>query len=232
VANIAIETVKLSHSAPVELYVLDLTPLGGGVYRFAPQTNELGAPITWQGQVYNTFPIQASGFEQRASGPFPRPTLAASNVLGTLGVLIRQYDNLRGARLVRKRTMARFLDAVNFTGGNAQADPLAEWPDEVWTIDECSGRNRLAITWGLRNPLDFEGVMLPGRVARPNHCPWKYRSSDCGYTGGAVAKADDTATSNPAEDKCGKRLSSCKLRFVNVPLPFGGFPGLGQLRQL
>lgn len=231
-SSIALESVKLSHSAPVELYALDLTPLGGAVYRFSPQTNELGGAVVWQGQSYEVFPIRASGFEQRSTGPFPRPTLAVSNVLGTLGLLIRQYDNLRGARLVRKRTLARYLDAVNFAAGNAQADPLAEWPDEVWLVDECTGRNRLAITWGLRSPLDFDGVMLPSRVARPNHCPWKYRSSDCGYTGGPVARNDDQPTADPALDRCSRKLSGCKLRFGTAPLPFGGFPGLGQLRQL
>lgn len=37
-----------------------------------------------------------------------------------------------------------------------------------------------------------------------------------------------TGTVNPADDVCGKRLSSCKARFgANNELPFGGFPGLG-----
>lgn len=231
-SSIALESVKLDHSSPVELYVLDVTPLGGSTFRFAPQVNELGAAIVWQGQTYEAFPIQASGFEQRASGPFPRPTLVASNVLGTLGTLIRQYDNLRGAKLTRKRTMARFLDAVNFAGGNALADPLAAYPDDIWFVDECTARNRLAISWVLRNPLDYDGVMLPARVVHPNHCPWAYRGSDCGYTGGAVAKLDNTPTAVLGEDQCSKSLAGCKLRFGSAPLPFGGFPGVGTLRQL
>lgn len=230
-ASAALETVKLDHSAPIELYVLDVTPLGGSVYRFAPQLNEKREPIVWQTQVYEPFPMQASGFEQRSTGPFPRPRLAVSNVLGTLGPLIRAHDNLRGARVVRKRTMARFLDAENFVAGNPDADPLAAFADDVWIIDECTSRNRLAIAWGLRNPLDFDGVMLPGRVVHPNHCPWVYRSSDCGYTGGPVAKIDDAPTAVLGQDMCSKRLSGCKLRFPSAPLPFGGFPGVGQLRQ-
>ncbi len=37
-----------------------------------------------------------------------------------------------------------------------------------------------------------------------------------------------TGTVNPADDVCGKRLTSCKARFGNTAeLPFGGFPGLG-----
>lgn len=231
--GIALESVKLSQAAPVELFVLDVTPLGGAVHRFAPQVNELNQAIVWDGEVYEPFPIQAAGFEARAEGPFPRPTLSCSNVLGTLGALIRAHDNLRGARLVRKRTLALFLDAANFAAGNADADPLQAWPDEVWLVDECTGRNRLTVQWALRNPLDFMGVMLPGRVVDADYCAWRYRvSSDCGYSGPPVATLDDTPTADPALDRCSKRLSGCKLRFPNQPLPASFFPGVGQLRQL
>lgn len=230
-SNIAIQTVLLSQSAPVELWELDLTPLGGTTYRFCNQTNELGQSVLWQGNAYAPMPIMATGFDRRSTGPFARPRVTCSNVLGTLGQLIRDYDNLRGARLVRRRTQARFLDAGNFAAGNPDADPLAEFAPEVWLIDQCVGRNRLTVTWELRNQLDFDGVMLPARTVQPNYCPWAYRSSDCGYTGPAVAKIDDSATTVLAEDRCSKRLSGCKLRFPNQALPFGGFPGVGRLRQ-
>lgn len=231
-ASVALQCVLLSQSAPVELWELDLTDLGGTVHRFANQTNELGQAIVWQGQAYAPLPIEATGFERRSTGPFPRPRVQASNVLGTLGQLIRDFDNLRGATLVRRRTLARFLDAVNFAAGNADADPLAEFAPELWMVDQCVGRNRLTVQWELRNPLDFDGVMLPARTVQPNYCPWVYRSSDCGYTGPPVAKADDSPTALMGEDRCSKRLSGCKLRFPNnQPLPFGGFPGVGRLRQ-
>lgn len=38
----------------------------------------------------------------------------------------------------------------------------------------------------------------------------------------------NTATGNPIDDVCGKRLTSCKARFgENAELPFGSFPGIG-----
>lgn len=232
VPSLALQTVLLQQSAPVELWQLDLTLMGGPVQRFSNQVNELAQAVVWQGNTYNPLPIQASGFERRSNGPFPRPKLQVSNVLGTLGQLMRDYDNLRGARLYRRRTMACFLDAANFAAGNADADPLAEFVPELWLVDHCTSRNRLTMGFELRNPLDVAGVMLPGRQVHPNYCPWEYRSSDCGYTGGAVAKVDDSATAVLAQDRCSKRLSGCKLRFPNgQPLPFGGFPGVGRLRE-
>ncbi|WP_370450709.1 hypothetical protein [Corallococcus sp. CA047B] len=41
---------------------------------------------------------------------------------------------------------------------------------------------------------------------------WEYRGEGCGYAGPPAAKLDDTPTSSAAEDRCGKRLASCKLR--------------------
>lgn len=73
-------------------------------------------------------------------------------------------------------------------------------------------------------------MFLPRRQIIPNICWWAYRGADCQYTGGPVARADDTATSDPQLDDCGKRLASCKLRFgAFAPLPFGGFPGAGRI---
>lgn len=230
--DIALRSIKLDQPAAVELFVLDLTALGGTLHRFCPQLSPQEQPVVWQGNSYQPLPIKAQGFEVRSGGPFPRPVLTCSNVLGTLGPLIREFNNLRGARLVRKRTLAVYLDAVNFAGGNADADPLQHWPDELWIVDECTARNRLVVQWTLRNPLDFVGVMLPSRVVDSSYCPWEYRSSSCGYAGGPVAKVDDSATADVALDRCSKRPSGCKLRFPNQPLPGGFFPGVGQLRAL
>ena len=47
-----------------------------------------------------------------------------------------------------------------------------------------------------------------------------------------MATAADVATSNPAQDSCGHRLASCKMRFgATAELPFGGFPGAGIARN-
>lgn len=233
-SNIAIQLAALSHSAVIELYELDATAQGGAVWRWHNGTNGLGGSVIWQGNTFMRMPIEASGFASKSDGPMPRPRLRVSNVGGLVGALVRQYQGLKGAKLKRKRTLARYLDAVNYPGGvNASADPATHYPDELWIVDRQAERNKAMAEFELASPMDLAGVMLPRRQVVQGFCPWAYRGPDCGYTGAAVARADDSATTNMGEDDCGKRLSSCKLRqWPNRELAFGGFPGVGVLRNV
>ena len=232
--TIAAELQSLSPSAKLEFFVIDATMLSGAVWRFHNGTNKLRAAVVWQGQAYEYLPIEASGFEVRADGPRPRPTLQVGDVFGVIGALARSYDDLSGATLIRKRTHARFLDAVNFAGGvNASADPTSEYPDEIWKFDRIRSRDGTQVTWELASPLDLEDVLLPARQVRNTLCTWAYRSAECGYAGVAAGTINDVPTSNPALDQCSRRTSGCKLRFgAYSELPIGIFPGAGVLRQI
>src|SRR5260364_95548 len=48
---------------------------------------------------------------------------------------------MSGCRLIRKRTFARFLDAVNFPEGNPEADPNQHFSDEIWCVDRKAAEN-------------------------------------------------------------------------------------------
>lgn len=231
--TIARDISKLEVSAPIELFELDATTVGGSVYHFVNMSNQLSQSVVWKGVEYNPFPIEASGFETSSDGPLARPQLAVSNVTGLIGALIREYQRLEGCKLVRRRTLVKYLDAVNFAGGlNASADPTAGWPDDTWVVDRVSKRNKQVVEWELCSPLDVAGVQLPRRQIQATACMWKYRGAECGYTGGPVAKADDSPTVLSGDDACGHRISSCKLRFgAFAELPFGGFPGAGITRN-
>jgi len=227
---ISTDVQKLAPDAIVDLFELDATTIGGEVLRWANDVNELGNDITWQGNSYSRYPIEAQGFEKQGSGKQPRPTLKAANAMGLLGALARSLDDLLGAKVTRRRTFVKYLDAVNFTGGiNAQADPNVGFADEVWYVDRKASENGIFIEFELASALDLSGVMLPRRQCIQNVCTWRYRSAECGYAGGAVADAKDNPTSDIAKDTCGKRVKSCSLRFgINGVLPFGGFIGVGR----
>lgn len=229
---IASEIQKLAPSAVIELFVLDTTNIGGDVYRFHAGTNNLRQRLVWQGQIYEPFPVQVSGFEFNGSGQLPRPKLVVANVTGIITTLVLAYQDLLGAKLTRRRTLAKYLDAVNFPGGvNPTADTTAEFQDDVFFIDRKTLENRDVVEFELAAAFDVQGVSIPRRQIIQNVCPWKYRGSECGYTGTAYFNANDQTVASSALDVCGKRLASCKKRFgENSELPFGGFPAAGLIR--
>lgn len=220
---------KLEPGAIVEMFDVHV---GVDVFRFHSGTNQLGGDLVWQGNEYLRFPIEADGFEWKGSGTLPRPKLRVANVTGLVGALVRENNDLVGCKVVRRRTFARYLDAVNFPGGvNPAADPNAAFPDEVYFIDRKATENAVVLEFELAAAMDVHGVLLPRRQVIQNVCTWRYRSPECGYAGGAVADINDAATSDMAADQCGKRLASCKLRFGDyAELPFGGFPAAGLIR--
>lgn len=396
---------KLEPGAIVELFELDLTPFGSDLLRFHAGTNGLLANVTWNGNVYTRFPVAASGFEFTGQGQSPRPKLMVSNIAGAITALVLQYEDLVGAKVTRRRTLAKYLDAVNFparrnlltyteafdnaawsaglvsvsasaelspagtstvdsvtetattgqhllfisagtvTNGatytlsvyarpktgtrklfltgfgqgysvfnpadgtivqsagnvcsatqladgwwrfsaaitkvntnasfyfglwsttpsyagdgtssidlwgaqlelastpsayqpvlttwsqNPTADPSAEFPQDIFYIDRKSVETSEIVEFELAPAMDITGVMLPRRQIIQNICPWRYRGSECGYTGTNYFDVTDVPVGSAGLDVCGKRLTSCKLRFGQyAELPFGGFPVAGLFR--
>ncbi len=212
----------LESDAFVTLYEVDAAEQGAEVYRFHSYRHV--GPVIWQGLQYDPWPVEASGFEMKG-GSSPTPRLRLGNVGGFLTALVLGFDDLVGARVTRRRTMAKYLD------GRPDADPDQHLPDDVWFIEQRTSETAEAMEFELSSALDFNGVELPRRQIIANNCPWRYRSTECGYTGPPVADEYDIITTDAAKDKCGKRLQSCKLRFgANNPLPFGGFPAAGLVR--
>jgi lambda family phage minor tail protein L len=216
------------HDAIIELFDLDLEPITGDAndkFYFTNQLKPDSSKIQWQGRTYEPLPIMAGGYEKNTTGQIAQPSLTVANVMGTFTQVIDSLDDLVGAKVTRRRTLGKYLD------GEPNADSSQEFPLDVFYIERKTAENALTVTWQLASVLDLEGLMLPRRIITQNYCQWKYRSSECGYTGGAVAKEDDTPTAVLSEDVCGKRVESCQLRFANQSLPFGGFPGAIRGRQ-
>ena len=147
------EVQKINPSAIIELFTLQLdNSLHGAttIYRFHSGSNlDANGEIVWAGNSYQRFPIEATGFAYQR-GQIPRPKLIVSNALGTISailLLVNQTttgNDLTGATFTRIRTMARFLDAANFSGGSnplGTPDPTAEFPQEIYKIDRKSAEN-------------------------------------------------------------------------------------------
>lgn len=145
------------------------------------------------------------------------------------------FDDLVGAKVVRRQTLVKYLDAANFPDGNPTADSDEHFPDEVWFIERKLSEDKEMVEFELTTAIDLNGEQLPGRQIIAGTCGWLirggYRGPYCGYNGPPVADVNDQPTDDPAQDQCGGRVGSCKLRFgPNSPLPHGGFPAAGLLR--
>lgn len=191
-SGLTTEIQKLAPSAVIELFVIDATSLGGDVLYFHAGTNKLNENVVWQGQEYIRFPVQATGFEYNGNGQFPRPQIQVSNAMSAITQVLLAYNDLLGAKVTRRRTLAKFLDAVNFTGGvNDNADPTAAFEEDVYFIDQKSSEDKDIVQFTLAAAIDLVGVQLPRRTIIQNICTWIYRGPECGYTGPPVADAND-----------------------------------------
>lgn len=223
---------SLTPGTIIDMYEVDPSIYGLGLLRYSPFTNEKGEDIIWQGQVYYRMPVMVEGYKKTSQGTLARPTMTIANVGGMISAFLRTCNNLLGAKVTRRRTLARYLDAANFVSGvNVTADPNVRFPDEVYYIDRKAGENPQAVTLELAVSWDVTGVKLPLRQVIRDTCQWQYRDSDCGYSGPPVAKIDDTPTDDPILDRCSKHMTGCKLRWgANAQLPASFFPAVGLIK--
>ena len=165
----------INPSSIIELFTLTTTAALHGsaqTYRFhAGSSLNSNGQIVWAGNSYQRFPVEASGFAFQ-KGQIPRPTLIVSNAFGTITSILLTVNetttgnDLTGATVTRIRTLAKFLDAVNFAGGvnpYGTPDPNAEFPQEIYSIDRKSSETRDAVSFELAAPIDLAGVRAPKR---------------------------------------------------------------------
>jgi lambda family phage minor tail protein L len=220
--RIVSELQQVAPSAIIELFELELSVDVHGVsetYRFHAGTSlNANGELRWAGQTYMRFPIEADGFEYSGNGQLPRPKLRVSNVLSTISaILLTLPGGIEGAKFTRIRTLARYLDAVNFPGGinpYGTPQPDAEFPREIFYIDRKTIENRELVEFELAAAFDLTGVRAPKRQCISNICQWVYKSAECSYVGDLPS--------------CSKALDDCKAHFGDyAELPYGSFPGVG-----
>jgi len=129
--------------------------------------------IVWQSNTYTRMPCAADGFKYTGKGKLPRPNLTFSNLLGTITAIIQlanqttPFIDLQRAKVTRRRTLARFLDAVNFPSNvnpYGTPDPLAELPREVYFIDRKTIENRDVVQFEMVSSFDLSGVGAPKKL--------------------------------------------------------------------
>ena len=182
-APIITDLQKINPSAIIELFTIttDATLHGSSTtYRFHNGTSlNANGDIVWASNTYTKMPIQAEGFAF-TNGQLPRPTLTISNALGTITAILLNVNavttgnDLTGSTVKRIRTLARYLDASNFSAGTnplGTPDPTAEFPQEIYKINRKSGENREAVQFELAAVFDLAGVRAPKRQCTRTEFP-------------------------------------------------------------
>ena len=232
----------------VELFTVDARMIGGDVYRFAPtpvpDANGVQVQPVFGGETYTVIPFESEGWEWSAGGTLPQPTVKflmarddgdQVSVAAYLMSMVEAHDDLLGAKVHRVQTLRRFLD------DGSEPNPQAHMGVEIYTVARKVNQTPDMIEFQLQSALDLEDVFLPRRQVL-NYCQWTYRramangsfdyfNATCPYVGASYFDANGDSVSEPGQDRCGRQLSDCKLRFgATAKLPFGGFPGAGKFR--
>ena len=99
-----------------------------------------------------------------------RPTLTFANVVGTFSTILEiinqvtVFNDLQTATVTRRRTLAQFLDNINFSSGSntyGTADPTKELEQQQFLINKKIVENNQICSFELVNTIDFEELQLP-----------------------------------------------------------------------
>ena len=140
----------MSDSATLlELFILDASVVLSGSFFFITNETE---PVVFDGETYQSHPIQSEGYDKSSDGNLPEPTITIGDADGFYGRLVRALDNLSGCRVIRRRIRADELD-----------NPAMEYPQDIYYVNQINIRSGLSVTLTLRSPLDVGRRKFPAR---------------------------------------------------------------------
>ena len=191
-ADFIAEKNKLANK-PIYLYtIFDYDGLGNDL-RYA----EWDTNITFDSLTYTKFPIKHTEIGENSTAEIDTFSVQVANVNRALQAYLETYD-FRGKKVVIKLV---FADKLN--------DPDA-FIDFTFYIDTYTA-NESVVDFKLSSRFDLLDVKLPLGTYNRNFCRWRFKSTECGYSG--------------AETTCDKMKQTCRDTMDNV-LRFGGFPSI------
>ncbi len=137
-------------------------------------------------QTYSAFPVESEGWEVRGSGSLPRPTVRFANINQYWNAHLSEYDDLVGAKVIRRRTLQKHLGT----------NPPVEFNRDVYYVERKTSETAAMVEFELASAFDVQGIQLPRRAVVAARCPWKYKDPD---QGGCDWPADNRFTINSIE---------------------------------
>ena len=119
---------------------------------------------------YNAYPLEATGFERRATGTLPRPSIRFANINAYFNTYLSNFDDLLGAKIIRRRTLQKYLTT----------NPPVELHREIYYIERKVTENGIMVEFELASSFDAQGIKLPRRTIVAARCSWKYKDTTQG----------------------------------------------------
>jgi lambda family phage minor tail protein L len=155
--------------------------------------------ITFNGQTYTRFPIKINFISNNTQGQIDALSLTVGNVSRYIGAYLEAYD-FRGLKV---DIQAVFIDTLSDTSAVIK---------DTYYIDSYT-EDAQVVTFSLNSLFNVNDLELPSRKYLGNYCSWRFKGTECGYSG-------STST-------CNKTPAACKaMAGGSNYLRFGGFPGI------
>lgn len=152
--------------------------------------------IVYDSVTYTRFPISHEFVGENNQGQIDQVKVRLANVSRLIQAYLEEYD-FRGKKVI-----------IRMVWKDQLSDPDA-YMDDIFYVDSYTAdQNNVEFT--LTTKFDVLAVDLPARRYARNHCSWKFKSAQCGYTGG--------------ETTCNKTQQRCK-ELANYQR-FGAFPSV------
>jgi lambda family phage minor tail protein L len=183
---------------------------GGSVYEKS---------IVWQGVEYLPLAIETEGFDILADGKLARPKIRVANKNNIITNFLQNNNDFKNAKIIRKRVSVKFIDDVNFEGGNpfGSADSKAELTDETWLMGRKTQESKIFVEFELNSPLDLESFSVNNRNVVSKFCYWQYRGEGCRYAGIPIERADGEPFLDPTGGPVVPRYQPTENADPNAP---------------
>lgn len=156
--------------------------------------------VHYDGKTYVKFPLTHDFVGNNSSGEIDTITITLCNISRLMQSYLEDYD-FRNKKV-----------SIRMVWANQLADTDA-YIEDVFYIDSYTADEK-NVAFALTSKLDILDIEIPCRMYLRNFCSWKFKSSECGYTGG--------------ETTCNKTLNAC--RGLSNQERFGGFPSVPSKR--
>lgn len=159
--------------------------------------------INWNSQTWQRFPFEIEEISESSNAETSQFQIKVSNIYNNIGNYVREYEVY-----VKQNGFTPITTTLYIVNSKDLDNTQAIYSTNL--ILSNSSLNFAEVTFTV-SARDLYRVMTPSIKMYPNSCRFKFKSSQCGYRGGA--------------NSCDKTLKRCQE--LNNSGRFGGFPSIG-----